>query len=68
FIRSLLGLGPNLPQGKLILAPVLPSGITSLRLEGVPMGSSRLSLEVRDGKVKLLKAPPRLEIVLEEKS
>ncbi|GFP26008.1 hypothetical protein HKBW3S25_01494, partial [Candidatus Hakubella thermalkaliphila] len=68
FIRSLLGLEPNLPQGKLILAPVLPSRITSLRLEGVPMGSSRLSLEVRDGKVKLLKAPPKLEIVLEEKS
>lgn len=45
-VRSLLGLHPDLPAGRLYVAPSLPASWLPLTLEGVRMGDARVRVHV----------------------
>ena len=53
FLRTLLRLDPWVPHGKVWLAPALPDQIRRLRVERIPLGGRRVSVEVGDGNVKV---------------
>ncbi|MEA3075747.1 MAG: hypothetical protein QOF60_655 [Actinomycetota bacterium] len=66
FLRTLLRLEPWVPHGKLWLSPALPKEIASLRVEGIPLVGSRVSVDVReDGEVTVAGLPPDVEVVSE---
>jgi hypothetical protein len=46
-VQSLLGMVAVAPLGLLVVDPHLPAWLPGLRLEGVPVGDSRLDLEFR---------------------
>jgi glycogen debranching enzyme len=48
FLRSLLRLDPWEPHGQVHLAPALPSWLSRLRVEGIPLGSQRLDVQVSE--------------------
>jgi glycogen debranching enzyme len=62
-LRSLLGLDPDLPNGAVILDPVLPSGSSSLCLEGLELGSHRVTVEVEDGTVHVSGLAPDVAVM-----
>jgi glycogen debranching enzyme len=64
-LRTLLRLDPWVPHGKVWLAPALPPEIGYLRVDRVPLGGGRVTIEVRDGKVEVSGLPPHLELVAE---
>jgi glycogen debranching enzyme len=43
--RCLLGLEPDLPHGFVTIDPVLPPGSSVLRVSGIPLGTSRVTIE-----------------------
>ncbi len=45
-LRTLLRLDPWVPYGKTWLSPNLPEGIGHLRVEGIPLAGSRVTVEV----------------------
>jgi glycogen debranching enzyme len=45
-IRTLLGLDPDVPQGRLSLAPALPDQVRHLKVSGIPVGGGRLTVHV----------------------
>jgi glycogen debranching enzyme len=55
-LRAFLGLEPDLHEGRLRLAPVLPDGVT-IELNGLRMGSGRLSLKAQGRRVEVIEAP-----------
>jgi glycogen debranching enzyme len=44
-IRTMLGIHPDVPEGKLYIEPELPEGIDSLTLTNLQVGDHRLSIE-----------------------
>ena len=48
FLRLLLRLDPWLPQGRISLAPALPSWLTRLSIEGIPLGDLKVDVTVED--------------------
>ncbi|GAA3138762.1 glycogen debranching N-terminal domain-containing protein [Planomonospora alba] len=48
-LRSLLRLDPWVPYGKAWLAPALPEGFGELRISGLPLAGSRVTVEVPAG-------------------
>ena len=50
-VRALLGLEPDLPAGYVALDPVLPPGATHLELDGMELGTDRVTIGLRDGDV-----------------
>jgi glycogen debranching enzyme len=46
FLRSILRLDPWIPHGKVWLAPVLPSRITRLRVDRIPLAGRRVTVAV----------------------
>jgi glycogen debranching enzyme len=46
FLRLLLRLDPWVPRGKVNVSPALPSWLTRLRVDGIPIGDARLSVEI----------------------
>ena len=56
-LRALLGLEPDVPHGVVRIRPELPSWLGPVRVEGVALGTGRLSLEVRDGEVEVSEVP-----------
>ncbi|MFC4061246.1 glycogen debranching N-terminal domain-containing protein [Planomonospora corallina] len=48
-LRSLLRLDPWVPYGKAWLAPALPEGFGGLRISGLPLAGSRITVEVPAG-------------------
>jgi hypothetical protein len=49
-LRALLGFDPDLPAGRVGLAPAVPDRMRPLRVEHLPLGPVRVSVEVdRDG-------------------
>ncbi|MBW8825821.1 MAG: amylo-alpha-1,6-glucosidase [Acidobacteria bacterium] len=46
FLRLLLRLDPWVPRGQLCLAPAFPDWLTSLRVEGIPLGGRRIDVLV----------------------
>jgi glycogen debranching enzyme len=50
FARTMLGLDPCVPEGTVRLEPALPRPMTRLRIAGLPLGATRVDIEVgRDG-------------------
>ncbi len=64
-LRSLLRLDPWIPAGKLWLAPVLPQGISRLRVERIPLLGGRVSVDVDGDRVDVSDLPPGLELISE---
>jgi len=67
-LRTLLRLDPWIPYGKTWLSPDLPEGIGYLKVEGIPLAGSRVTIEVGDevtGGVSITGLPPEIEVVRE---
>jgi glycogen debranching enzyme len=64
-LRILLRLDPWVPHGKTWLAPVLPQGMHYLKVEGIPLGGGRMTVEVEDGTVEVSGVPEGVELVRE---
>ncbi len=65
-LRTLLRLDPWIPYGKTWLAPNLPEGISYLKVEGIPLAGSRVTIEVGDqvlGGVSVTGLPPEIELI-----
>ncbi|MGA2834990.1 MAG: glycogen debranching N-terminal domain-containing protein [Acidimicrobiales bacterium] len=67
-LRTLLRLDPWIPYGKTWLSPNLPEGIGYLKVEGIPLAGSRVTIQVGEGVpggVSISGLPPDIEIVRE---
>jgi glycogen debranching enzyme len=63
FLRTLLRLDPSIPHGRVWLAPALPSWIGRLRVDGIPLAGSRVSVVVdEDGGVSVDGLPPHVDL------
>jgi glycogen debranching enzyme len=61
-LRSLLGFEPDLPAGRLEVAPVLPEWLGRLHLEDLPIAGGRLSLEAEGDRLEAVDAPHGLTV------
>ncbi len=61
FLRTLLRLDPWVPHEKVWLDPILPDRIGHLRVDRIPLGGRRVSVEVRDGEVQVEGLPAEIE-------
>ena len=67
-LRTLLRLDPWIPYGKMWLCPHLPESIGYLKVEGIPLAGSRVTVEVGSevpGGVAVDGLPPDIEIIRE---
>jgi glycogen debranching enzyme len=67
-LRTLLRLDPWIPYGKTWLSPNLPEGIGYLKVEGIPLAGSRVTIEVGEevpGGVSITGLPPEIEVIRE---
>jgi glycogen debranching enzyme len=62
-VRTLLGLEPDIPAGRVTIDPVLPQGATTLRLRDVPLAGTDISIEVEDDAVAVRGLPRGLAVV-----
>jgi glycogen debranching enzyme len=62
-VRALLGLEPDIPEGRLHLDPVLPSGATYLRVTDFPVGGQRVTIEIDHDAVAIRNLPRGLTVV-----
>lgn len=60
-LRIVLGLEPDMPRGRVALAPVLADD-TWLKLTGVPLGDGTLDLDVRGRDARVLRAPEGVHV------
>ncbi|MGH9075220.1 MAG: glycogen debranching N-terminal domain-containing protein, partial [Acidimicrobiales bacterium] len=67
-LRTLLRLDPWAPYGKVWLAPALPESIGYLRVDRVPLGGGRVTVEISHGEAKVEGLPPGLELVREPRA
>ena len=65
FLRTLLRLDPWVPHDKVWLDPILPDRIGHLRVDRIPLGGRRVTVEVGDGEVKVEGLPTDIEWVRE---
>jgi glycogen debranching enzyme len=65
FLRTLLRFDPWIPHGRVWLAPALPPEVSYLHVDRIPLLGARVSVEVRDGNVKIDGLPPGIEVVTE---
>ncbi len=64
-LRSMLRFDPDVPRGRLHIAPALPDWVGRLCVEGVPIADARLSFEAEGTELKLLEVPPGIDVVTE---
>lgn len=64
-LRSLLRLDPNVAQGRLWLAPVLPPAIRSLRVERIPLLGGTVTVAVDRDRVEVSDLPGGIEVLAE---
>ncbi len=65
-LRTLLRLDPWIPYGKAWLSPSLADGIGYLKVAGIPLAGSRVTIEVGNevpGGVSVTGLPPEIEVV-----
>jgi glycogen debranching enzyme len=62
-LRSLLGLEPCVPEGRLEIDPILPAGAGRLRLRDFSLAGERLSIEVEGDALAVRGLPPGLAVV-----
>ena len=69
FLRTLLRFDPWIPSGKVSVAPEVPSSLGRLRVDGIPLAGSRVSVEVDpDGTFEVQGLPPDVELVSEPRA
>jgi glycogen debranching enzyme len=61
--EQLLGIRPDLPAGRVVVAPRLPDGI-ELELDGLPLGDGVLSLRAEGRRAQFLEVPPGVDVVV----
>jgi glycogen debranching enzyme len=61
--EQLLGIRPNLPAGRVEVAPRLPDGI-ELELDGLRLGDGVLSLRAEGRRAQFLEVPPGVDVVV----
>jgi glycogen debranching enzyme len=64
-LRTILRLDPWVPYGKTWLAPTLPEGIKRLKVAGIPLAGSRVTVEVEGEDVHVEGIPDHIELVTE---
>lgn len=64
-LRVLLQAEPCLPNGRIRLCPVLPRRFDPLQLRDVPLGGSRVNVEVTDGKARVEGLPEHVTLTRE---
>ncbi|HAM01491.1 MAG TPA: amylo-alpha-1,6-glucosidase [Acidimicrobiaceae bacterium] len=64
-LRTMLRLDPWVPYGRTWLAPMLLPGMDHLKVEGIPLGGARVTVEVDRGGVEVHGLPPEVELVSE---
>jgi len=67
-LRTLLRLDPWIPYGKTWLSPNLPEGIGYLKVDGIPLAGSRVTIEVGSevpGGVEVSGLSPEIELIRE---
>jgi glycogen debranching enzyme len=64
-LRSMLRLDPWVPYGRTWLSPVLLPGMTRLKVEGIPLGGARVTVEVDESGFEVHGLPPEIEVVSE---
>ncbi|HEX6425858.1 MAG TPA: glycogen debranching N-terminal domain-containing protein [Acidimicrobiales bacterium] len=64
-LRSLLRLDPDVAQGRLRLAPVLPPAIRSLRVERIPLLGGTVTVAVDGDRVEVSDLPGGIELLTE---
>ena len=62
-VRSMLGLQPDIPRGRIRLRPRLPAGIHRLHATGIPIGGERVTIDIVDGRLQCSGLPR--EVTLE---
>jgi glycogen debranching enzyme len=62
-LRVLLRCDPWIPRGLLWIDPALPSAMSRLRVENLPLAGGRVSVAVVDGQVQLTGLPPGIEVI-----
>jgi len=61
--EQLLGIQPDLPAGRVEVAPRLPDGI-ELQLDGLRLGNGALSLRAEGRRAQFLEVPPGIDVVV----
>ena len=61
--EQLLGIRPDLPAGRVVVAPRLPEGI-ELELHGLRLGDGVLSLNAEGRRAQFLEVPPGVDVVV----
>jgi glycogen debranching enzyme len=61
--EQLVGIRPDLPAGRVEVAPVLPDGI-ELELEGLRLGDGVLSIHIEGHQPQFLEVPPGIDVVV----
>ncbi|HTT87158.1 MAG TPA: glycogen debranching N-terminal domain-containing protein [Acidimicrobiales bacterium] len=62
-LRTILRLDPWVPYGQTWLAPRLPPGMDYLKVQGIPLAGSRVTVEVDATSVEVTGLPPEIELV-----
>ncbi len=64
-LRIMLRLDPWVPYGKTWLAPMLPDGMKYLKVQGIPLAGSRVTVEVDGDDVEVSGLPPEVQLMTE---
>jgi glycogen debranching enzyme len=62
-VRALLGLEPDVPDGRIELDPMLPEGATTLSVADLPLAGTRVTIEVDGDAVAVRGLPPGLALI-----
>ncbi len=69
FVRTLLRLEPWVPHGKVWLSPAVPTAIGPLRVEGIPLAGSRVTVVVdAEGGFTVDGLPPGIDVLTDPRS
>ncbi len=61
----MLRLDPWVPYGKTWLSPILPEGMKYLKVAGIPLAGSRVTVEVDGDDVEVTGLPPEVALITE---
>jgi glycogen debranching enzyme len=64
-VRALLGLEPDLVEGRVRLRPRLPPSMSWLVVDGIPLGGGRMRVEAGPGGVEVSGLPDGVEVVVD---
>jgi len=64
----MLRLDPWVPYGKTWISPMLPERMKRLKVNGIPLAGSRMSVEIDGDDVHIEGIPPGLELITEPRS